>query len=60
MCARVWDVLLVEGQLSLYKFGLAIFKIMQTDIYECENVGDIYIALNKIKNKVDENTLIKY
>lgn len=59
VCARVWDVLLVEGQLSLYKFGLAIFKIMQNDIFDCDNVGDIQIALNKIKNKVDEHTLIK-
>mmetsp|Transcript_80887 Transcript_80887/g.174834 ORF Transcript_80887/g.174834 Transcript_80887/m.174834 type:complete len:139 (+) Transcript_80887:936-1352(+) len=58
VCARVWDVILVEGQLSMYRFGITLVRIVQDEIFDCEDAYEIYMVLSNLKGRINEDRLI--
>ena len=44
---RVWDCFLFEGNVMLFRIGLAICKLLETDILQSHDVGSLFMLLKK-------------
>ena len=57
---RVWDSLLEEGAKILYRISVALLKLCEPDLLQCDNPGDIVNKLRQATHKVyDRDMLMK-
>lgn len=49
---RIWDCFMVEGQDVIILTALAILKIGESGILQCDNVEDLFDYLNSITERL--------
>lgn len=57
-CLRVWDCLLFEGNKLLFRTALALFKLNQSRLLACEDTGMIYMCLQEMGKKLNDEELL--
>jgi len=56
--ARIWDIYLLEGIKTVYRFGLAVLSIKEKELLETDFEG-IMDKIKNMYNEIDPDTLIK-
>ena len=57
MAARIWDIFLVEGRKTLFRFALAMMKINQKEFLQENEMGEFYKILPKYRETVQVEEL---
>ena len=55
---RIWDVYLVEGKKTIFRFALAILKLCEKKLMSAE-LGDMFLIFREFRNSVDKDLLLK-
>ncbi|WVQ84107.1 hypothetical protein IAT38_006252 [Cryptococcus sp. DSM 104549] len=49
---RVWDVFFVEGHDSIFRVAVAILKLNETEICNCESVSDLFSFISSMTSRL--------
>ena len=44
---RIWDCFFFEGNVILFRMGLAVCKLLETEILDSDDIGSLFILLKK-------------
>lgn len=48
MLRRIWDLILIKGNKSLFRISLAIFHLMEDELLACEGIAQIRDTMDTI------------
>ncbi|KAF7789776.1 hypothetical protein EIP86_000722 [Pleurotus ostreatoroseus] len=49
---RVWDVFLVDGLDVLFRIALAILRVSEEELLQCDSIPSVYVALESLPNRM--------
>lgn len=55
---RIWDIYLIEGRKTIFRVGLAIFKLLEKKLMNAE-LGDMFIIFREFRSEVKTDVLLK-
>ena len=58
MSVRIWDIFLVEGRKTIFRFALAILKVNQNDLLSTDDMGEFYSVLGDYKENAEVEELV--
>ena len=55
----VWDLFFLKGSQVIFRIALTLFSMMEKEILQAEDMGSIFMIVDKFGNKVDRSLLLK-
>jgi hypothetical protein len=55
---RIWDIFIVEGFKTIFRFGLAILKVLEKRIMQAD-MGEMFIIFKDFRTEANADLLIK-
>lgn len=55
----VWDLFFLKGSQVIFRVALTLFSMMEKEILQAEDMGSIFMIVDKFGNKVDRFLLLK-
>jgi hypothetical protein len=55
----VWDLFFLKGSQVIFRVALTLFSMMEKEILQAEDMGSIFMIVDKFGNKVDRSLLLK-